>query len=450
MAWAADGETLFYVTEDAAKRPYRLYRHRLGGPVDELVYEETGCAVQPSRGALAQPGLSLRHLVELHDHRDRGTCRPSDADGALVDAPAARARPRVPGGSRRRLLLHPDQRRRAPQLPSRGGARRRSAAGALEGADPASRRRDARGPGGLRRPHRRAGAAGRVDRAAHHRACRRARPPRRVSRARATTSAPRRTRSSTTGDLSLRLPVAGHAAVRLRLRRGRAAERVLLKQTEVLGGYDPARYRTARTYATAPDGTRIPISLVHRADAPRDGIEPAPPERATAPTGIPYPVLFSSNRLSLLDRGVTYGHRAHARRRRAGQALARRRPHAERSATRSPTSSPAPSSSSRAATRPPTGWPTEGGSAGGLLMGAVLNMRPDLFRAAVLRVPFVDVINTMLDESLPLTVGEFEEWGNPKLRRALRVHEDAIAPTRISGRSPTRPCWCRTRSTTAR
>ena len=83
-------------------------------------------------------------------------------------------------------------------------------------------------------------------------------------------------------------------------------------------------------------------------------------------------------------------------------------------------------------------------------MGAVLNMRPDLFKAAVLRVPFVDVINTMLDESLPLTVGEFEEWGNPKISEQYDYMK-ALLPVHQPGRPrPIRPCWCRPRSTTAR
>ena len=83
----------------------------------------------------------------------------------------------------------------------------------------------------------------------------------------------------------------------------------------------------------------------------------------------------------------------------------------------------------------------EGGSAGGLLMGAVINMRPDLFKAVVCKVPFVDVINTMLDESLPLTVGEYEEWGDPEEEGRLRVHEDLLPLRRTCGRRPTRPCW---------
>ena len=92
----------------------------------------------------------------------------------------------------------------------------------------------------------------------------------------------------------------------------------------------------------------------------------------------------------------------------------------------------------------------EGGSAGGLLMGAVLNMRPDLFKRRWCGVPFVDVINTMLDETLPLTVGEFEEWGNPKDEGRVRLHEDLLPYDNLEAEGLSRRCWCGPRSTTAR
>jgi oligopeptidase B len=188
----------------------------------------------------------------------------------------------------------------------------------------------------------------------------------------------------------------------------------LLKRTPVLGGFDPARYRSERIHATAADGTAIPISLVSRADAPRDGTGPLLLAGYGA-YGIPFPVTFSSNRLSLVDRGVIcaiahvrgggeLGKRWHDQ----GRMLAKRNSFADFIAVAEHLIAAGYTSADRLA--------VEGGSAGGLLVGAVLNARPELFRAAVLRVPFVDVISTMLDESLPLTVGEFEEWGNPKVR----------------------------------
>ena len=130
--------------------------------------------------------------------------------------------------------------------------------------------------------------------------------------------------------------------------------------------------------------------------------------------GFPYPVMFSSSRLSLLERGVTFAI-AHVR---GGGDLGKRWHDAGRMLEKRNTFTDFIACAEHLIARgdtAPDRLVIEGGSAGGLLIGAVLNIRPELFRAAVMRVPFVDVINTMLDESLPLTVGEFEEWGNPKI-----------------------------------
>jgi oligopeptidase B len=194
----------------------------------------------------------------------------------------------------------------------------------------------------------------------------------------------------------------------------RSRERVLLKQTEVLGGYDPSQYRSERIHAPAPDGTLVPISLVYRVGARRDGSSPALLTGYGA-YGFPYPVTFSSSRLSLLDRGVTVAI-AHIR---GGGELGKRWHDAGRMLAKRNTFTDFIAAADFLIVEgytAPDRLVIEGGSAGGLLIGAVLNARPDLSRAAVLHVPFVDVINTMLDESLPLTVGEFEEWGNPKVR----------------------------------
>jgi len=193
----------------------------------------------------------------------------------------------------------------------------------------------------------------------------------------------------------------------------RARRLVVLKQQEVLGGYDPSRYRAERVHATAPDGTRIPISLVRPADAPTDGTA-AMVLAGYGAYGFPYPATFSPHRLSLLERGVGVAI-AHVR---GGGDLGKRWHDAGRMMQKRNSFTDFIAAADflvaeRYAAR--DRLVIEGGSAGGLLMGAVLNLRPDLAAAALLRVPFVDVINTMLDESLPLTVGEFEEWGNPKL-----------------------------------
>jgi oligopeptidase B len=186
----------------------------------------------------------------------------------------------------------------------------------------------------------------------------------------------------------------------------------LLKRREVKGGYDPARYATERLFATAGDGTRVPISLVRRKDVPRDGSAPLYLYGYGA-YGLALPVAFSSTRVSLLDRGVVCA-LAHVR---GGGELGKRWHDDGRMMRKRNTFTDFVACAEHLVAG---GWGArerlviEGGSAGGLLVGAVLNLRPDLFRAALLQVPFVDVVNTMLDETLPLTVGEFEEWGNPK------------------------------------
>jgi oligopeptidase B len=191
-------------------------------------------------------------------------------------------------------------------------------------------------------------------------------------------------------------------------------ERTLLKQIPVLGGFDPSRYRSERTHALAADGTRIPVSLVYRKGTRRDGSAPLVLYGYGA-YGYPLPINFPGNRLSLLDRGIVFA-LAHVR---GGGELGKLWHDQGRmlSKLNSFTDFIAAAEHLIAEnyTRPDR-LVIEGASAGGLLIGAVLNLRPDLFKAAVMRVPFVDVINSMLDETLPLTTGEFEEWGNPKIR----------------------------------
>jgi oligopeptidase B len=191
-------------------------------------------------------------------------------------------------------------------------------------------------------------------------------------------------------------------------------ERILRKQQPVLGGYDSSQYVSERLHATASDGTRVPISLVARRDTPRE---------ASAPLllygygsyGISIPVSFNSNRLSLLDRGVIFAI-AHIR---GGGELGKPWHDAGRMRHKRNTFTDFIAAAEHLISHrytSPQHLVIEGGSAGGLLMGAVANLRPDLFRIIISHVPFVDVLNTMLDASLPLTIGEYEEWGNPQLR----------------------------------
>ncbi len=186
----------------------------------------------------------------------------------------------------------------------------------------------------------------------------------------------------------------------------------LLKQTEVLGGYDKDKYQTERVYATAKDGTKVPISVVYRKGLKLDGTAPIF-LTAYGSYGASSNVGFNSNIFSLVDRGAVYA-LAHIR---GGGDLGKRWHDDGRMMHKMNTFTDFIASAEYLVAQrygSKDRLVIEGGSAGGLLMGAVTNLRPDLFKAVVAHVPFMDVINTMLDESLPLTVGEFEEWGNPK------------------------------------
>jgi oligopeptidase B len=191
-------------------------------------------------------------------------------------------------------------------------------------------------------------------------------------------------------------------------------ERKLLKQVAVLGGFDPSRYRVEVTQATAADGVKVPIWMVYRKDLmKKDGTNPAL-LYAYGSYGSSNAATFNSNVFSLVDRGVTYaltyirgggelGKKWHDE----GRMMKKKNTFTDFIAAADHLVNAKYTSKDRLA--------INGGSAGGLLMGAVTNMRPDLFKVVVAHVPFVDVINTMLDATLPLTVPEFEEWGNPKI-----------------------------------
>ena len=193
-------------------------------------------------------------------------------------------------------------------------------------------------------------------------------------------------------------------------------QRTLLKRTEVLGGYKPEQYVSERIFATASDGAKIPIALVYK-----KGVNP----RAVNPLmlyaygsyGINTPDNFSSNRLALLDRGVIFAI-AHIR---GGGEMGKEWHEQGRMMTKKNTFTDFIAAAEHLIKEKytsPAKLAASGGSAGGLLMGAVVNMRPDLFKVVLAYVPFVDVINTMLDETLPLTTQEFIEWGNPKEKPA--------------------------------
>jgi oligopeptidase B len=195
------------------------------------------------------------------------------------------------------------------------------------------------------------------------------------------------------------------------------ATSTLLKQKEVPGGYDRSKYQVEQIYAPAADGVRIPISVMYLKGTKLDDNEGLY-LYGYGSYGISIDMFFNSNIFSMVDRGVVTAV-AHIR---GGGEMGKAWHDAGRMMNKRTTFTDFISSAEYLTTH---GYGSkdrlviEGRSAGGLLMGSVLNLRPDLFHAALVGVPFVDVMNTMLDESLPLTVGEFEEWGNPKEKAAF-------------------------------
>jgi len=186
----------------------------------------------------------------------------------------------------------------------------------------------------------------------------------------------------------------------------------LVKEEEVVGGYDKEQYVTQRLMATAADGTQIPISLVHKKGIALDGSNPTL-LYGYGSYGYTIDPSFRSYRLSLLDRGFVFAI-AHVR---GGQMMGRQWYEDGKLLKKMNTFTDFIACAEHLVAQKytsPGKLFAQGGSAGGLLMGAVANLRPDLFHGILAGVPFVDVVTTMLDESIPLTTGEFDEWGNPK------------------------------------
>jgi oligopeptidase B len=408
VAWAADNRTLFHAVEDHAKRFYQIWRHELGG-ARELVYEEEDerfrVGVERTR--------SRRYLLLQSDSHTTSEIR-------FLPALAPRAEPRLLVERRAERELEADDLGsgwllrvndtgpnfrvvRLPEddfdaslwvelLPQRDEVMI-EAIDAFAGHWVAWERE-----AGLARIRITRGADG---------AARYVEFPEPVYEA-----FPGPNAEWETGTLRYEYesPVTPGSVYDYDIAAGTST---LLKRREVLGGFDPSRYGCERRAVPAPDGTPIPVSLVFRREPPV-GV-PAPMLlTGYGAYGIPFPVGFSSNRLSLVDRGVVVAI-AHVR---GGGELGRRWHDAGRMAHKMNTFTDfiaVAESLIREGRAEPARLAIEGGSAGGLLMGAVTNLRPDLFAAVIAQVPFVDVINTMLDPSLPLTVGEYEEWGNPAL-----------------------------------
>jgi oligopeptidase B len=207
----------------------------------------------------------------------------------------------------------------------------------------------------------------------------------------------------------------------------------LLKETEVPGGFDKKNYASERIFATASDGARIPLSVVYRRSVKMDGKAPLL-LYGYGSYGATMEPTFSSNRLALLDRGVIFVI-AHIR---GGGELGEEWREAGRMMTKMNTFTDFIASAEHLIKNRYTSTDRlviQGGSAGGLLVGAVTNMRPDLFKAVVAEVPFVDVLNTMLDATLPLTTSEYIEWGNPNEKPAFEYMKKYSPYDNISARN---------------
>ncbi|MBK5295084.1 MAG: S9 family peptidase [Acidobacteriia bacterium] len=408
ITWAADSQTLFYTIEDAAKRHYRLYRHKIGAAAHDLVYEEKderfrlGAGRTRSRKYIllesgSHTATEVRYLeaadptgqwklvaprqdeheyeVDHHDGLFYIRTNSTGRNFRLVTAPVS-----GPGRENWKEIL-----------PHRGDVM-------LSGMDFfAGHYVLVEREGGL--PHLRVTeiASGKSHRIAMPEPVYAAFP---YTNAEFDSTEYRYSyQSFTTPSSIFAYDMAGGGSK-------------LLKRTEVLGSFDPAQYQSERVLATAKDGTRIPISLVYRKGVQRDGKAPLL-LYAYGSYGSSIPISFSSGRLSLLDRGVVYA-LAHIR---GGGDMGKLWHDGGKMRNKKNTFTDFIACAEHliaAKYTSPQRLVISGGSAGGLLMGAVTNLRPDLFKAVLSHVPFVDVINTMLDETLPLTVGEFEEWGNPK------------------------------------
>jgi oligopeptidase B len=410
VAWAADDRTLFYTTEDSAKRSHRLWRHRIGSgaPSDELVYEEhdelfrvfvgrTRSKDYLVLGSASHTTAEMRYLradqplaewslvaprqheheYDLDHHGDFFYIRTNDQgrNFRLVKAPVADPRP----GSWQEVVPH------RPFVMLEGVELFRNHCVLLE---------REQGLPEFRVVDLRTGAERRVA------------FPEPAYSAYPDQNAEFDTPLFRYGYESLVTP---RSVFDYDMERGTST---LLKEQPVLGGYDRARYVSERVFATARDGVTVPVSIVYRQDRRRDGGGPLL-LTGYGSYGYALPVAFSSNRFSLIDRGVAFAI-AHVR---GGGEMGKAWHDDGRMRNKKNTFTDFIAAAERLIAEgytAPDRLAIQGGSAGGLLMGAVTNMRPDLFRAVVSKVPFVDVINTMLDASLPLTAGEWEEWGDPR------------------------------------
>ncbi|HTW63200.1 MAG TPA: S9 family peptidase [Bryobacteraceae bacterium] len=427
LEWANDNRTFFYTVLDEAKRPYRALRHELGEPADTLVYQE-----QDARFTLGLGKTRSRRFVFI----DLSSALTSEVLYLEADEPRSEFRVMLPRRQgveydashhgeyffirtndqaknfrlMRTPVANPSSADWQEVIPARAGV-------TIEGVDSFEnhlvvyeRER------GLEKIaiHDSGGA---LDHYIEF--------PEPVYSVGATGNAEYRTNILRFNYTSLVTP-ASVFDYEVGTR-----ERELKKQYQVRGGYDASRYQSERIFAKAPDGVEVPISLVYRKGFVRDG-SAALLLYGYGAYGHSIDPRFSSDRLSLLDRGFVFaiahirggadlGEEWHDQ----GKLLQKKNTFTDFIACAEHLTAERYTASEHLAIM--------GGSAGGLLIGAVLNMRPDLFHAAIAKVPFVDTLNTMLDPTLPLTIAEYEEWGNPEQEefyRYIRSYSpyDNVAP----------------------
>lgn len=412
LEWANDNRTFFYTVLDAARRPYRVLRHQLGLSSDELVYEETD-----ARFTLGVGKTRSRRFLVLH----LGSALTSEVRFMEADQPLAQFRVMLPrqhdveydashhgdffyirtneGAKNFRLMRtpvsNPSRENWEEVIPARPAV-------TIEGIDSFEdylivyeRER------GLEKICVRDGNGA----LSHYIDF-----PEPVYTVGASGNPEYRTKTLRFVYTSLVTPA---SVFDYDLE---ARTRDLKKQYEVKGGYDASKYRSERIFAKAPDGVEVPISLVYRGDFQKNGRGPML-LYAYGSYGHSIDPGFSSDRLSLLDRGFAFaiahprggaelGEEWHDQ----GKLLAKKNTFTDFIACAEHLIANCYAS--------PKSLAIMGGSAGGLLVGAVLNMRPELFGAAVAKVPYVDNLNTGLDPTLPLTISEYEEWGNPEQKES--------------------------------
>jgi oligopeptidase B len=403
-AWASDNRTLFYVTEDNAKRAYRLWRHELGAKKDALVYEEKdplydlGIGRSRSKEFVFAESASKTTTEARYLRADTPTgewklIAPREPDHQYdVDQAGDKFYIRTNDKGRNFRLVtapvsDPSRQNWTELVPARDDVM-------LEDVTLFAQhyvlQERTNGLPQLRVIELATGKEQRID------------IPDPSFALAAEENEVFNTNVFRYGFESLATP---HSIFDFDMATGQSA---LLKRYPVKN-YNPDLYQTERVFATASDDTKIPISIVYRKDVPRAGLL----LDGYGSYGMSEDVWFSSQRLALLDRGIAFAI-AHIR---GGGEFGKKWHDAGKMLNKRTTFTDYIACADflvRAGYTPRAKLALNGASAGGLLMGAVLNMRPDLCHVALVEVPFVDVINTMLDESLPLTVSEFEEWGNPK------------------------------------